>query len=173
MGRRTLLFDEDECIGCFACEVACKQEHHIPTGEHWIRILKVGPTRIGARLSMRFVAVHCRHCGKPPCMSACPVNAVSRRSDGVVLFNEEVCIGCQACVEACPFGVPQVRVEKNTVGACNLCFERTDRGLKPSCVHHCPTRALTFGDPNDLASRRVEEGLEQKGESLTHERRGL
>jgi len=148
MDKPSLLFNQDECIGCFACEVACKQEHQIPPGEHWIRILKIGPARIGRKLTMRYAALHCMHCGKPSCMSACPVGAISKRFDGIVLFNEELCTGCKACMEACPFGAPQYHSEKNVVRACNLCMERVDKRLMPSCVSHCPTNALYFGNPN-------------------------
>lgn len=151
--KQSLLFNADECIGCFSCEVACKQEHHTPARERWIRILKIGPTRVGGRLMMSFSAVHCMHCGKPVCMKVCPAGAISKRHDGIVLFKEELCTGCKACIEACPFGAPQYNEDKDTVEACNLCVDRVDRGLLPSCVHHCPTHALYFGDCNNFSSR--------------------
>lgn len=153
MVKKSLLFDGDRCIGCFACEVACKQEHNIPAGEHLIRIFRVGPVKVNGKLTMNFVAIRCMHCGKPSCMKACPVGAISKRSDGIVIFNEELCTGCKACMETCPFGAPQYNSEKDVVRACNLCVERVDKGLTPSCVHHCPTSALYFGDCNTFTSR--------------------
>lgn len=153
MSRRFLFFDADECIGCFACEVACKQEHNIPPGESWIRIGKIGPRKIGEKLAMTFTASRCRHCGRPSCLDECPEGAISKRSDGIVVFNEELCTGCKACIEACPFAAPQYSAEKDVVRACNLCAERIDRGLKPSCAHHCPTAALFFGESHEFTAR--------------------
>jgi len=152
MVKKALLFNPDECLGCFACEVACKQEHGLQAGEHWIRIFKEGPIKTGRKWALKFISRRCRHCGRPACQEACPVGAISKRSDGIVLFSEELCIGCKDCIEVCPFGAPQYNVEKDIVRACNLCVERIDRGLKPSCVHHCPTKALSFGDCNSYAT---------------------
>ena len=152
--RVTLLADIDLCIGCFACETACKQEHNLPVGIKWISIVQVGPQEIGGRLVMDFVPMHCRHCENPPCMQACPVDAISRRNDGIVLFNEEICIGCKQCIEACPFGAAQYNPEIERVQACNLCYERVDQGLLPACVQNCPTQALIFGAPNTLSEQR-------------------
>jgi Fe-S-cluster-containing dehydrogenase component len=152
MVEKTLLFDSDECLGCFACEVACKQEHQLPPGENWIHIVKEEPTKAEGKWSMKFTARRCRHCGRPACREACPVGAITRRSDGIVIFSEELCMGCKACIEACPFGAPQYNAERDIVRACNLCVERIDQGLKPSCVHHCPTKALFFGNCNSYGS---------------------
>lgn len=149
----TLLTDIDLCYGCFACETACKQEHNLPADTNWIKVVQAGPKIVGGRLTMDFVPMHCRHCEKPSCVEACPENAISRRSDGIVLLNEELCIGCEQCVEACPFGARQLNPEKGVVQGCNLCYERVDQGLPPICVQNCPTEALVFGDPKTLPDR--------------------
>lgn len=146
--KMKLLAAKDLCIGCFACETACKQEHNLPVGPRWMKVIQVGPTEISTKLVMDFIPMHCRHCENPPCMGACPVDAISKRSDGIVIFNEELCIACNQCIEACPFGAPQYNPEKKVVQACTLCYERVDQGLLPSCVQNCPTQALIFGDPN-------------------------
>ena len=151
--KRALLEDIDLCVGCFACETACKQEHDLPPGPKWMKVVQVGPVEVGGKLVMDFIPMHCRHCANPPCMSACPVAAISKRNDGIVLFSEELCIGCKQCMEACPFGAPQYNPKKDVVQACNLCQERVDQGLQPACVQNCPTQALLFGDPNTLSDR--------------------
>ncbi|MFH1089950.1 MAG: 4Fe-4S dicluster domain-containing protein [Pseudomonadota bacterium] len=151
--HKKLLANIDWCIGCFACEVACKQEHQLPEGPKWIKVVQVGPEEVGGKLVMDFVPMHCRHCENPPCLAACPVDAITKRSDGLVLFNEELCIGCVECLEACPFGAPQLNPAKGVVQACNLCFERVDQGFSPACVQNCPTQALVFGDPNSFSDQ--------------------
>ena len=152
--KKSLLTHLDLCVGCFACEVACKQEHNLPIGMCWIKVVRVGPKKIGGRLFMHFAPVHCRHCGKPPCMEVCPVGAISKRSDGIVLFSDKLCIGCKICIEACPFGALQYNAEKEAVEACNLCVERVDQGLQPICAQNCPTGALRFGDTADFVLHR-------------------
>jgi len=152
--RVALLVDTALCYGCYTCEIACKQEHNLPAGPRLIRVTKVGPRRVLGKLTMDFYPVHCMHCAKPACLEACPVDAISKRPDGVVLFHTEKCIGCLACVEACPFGVPQYNSVNNVVQNCDLCIRRIDNGLKPACVHHCPTGALFFGDVGTFEKQR-------------------
>lgn len=158
--RVTLLTDIDLCIGCFACEAACKQEHPLPKSVKWMKVVQAGPVERGGKLYMDFVPMHCRHCGNPPCIKVCPVNGIVKRDDGIVIYDQEVCIGCQACVEACPFGAAQYNPEVDRVQACTLCYERVDQGLLPACVQNCPTQALIFGPPGILSERRREKQAE-------------
>jgi molybdopterin-containing oxidoreductase family iron-sulfur binding subunit len=141
MEKKSLLVDVDLCYGCFSCEVACKQEHGLAVGTNFIKVHQVGPTRIGGKLTMDFVPMACKHCGKPT--------------------------GCQLCLEACPFGAPQFLAGKDIVQKCDLCVDRTDLGQLPACVHHCPTEALVFGNPNTLPERIQK----RRAESVTRERR--
>jgi len=166
MEKKSLLVDMDLCYGCFSCEVACKQEHGLAVGTNFIKVHQVGPTRIGGKLTMDFVPMACKHCGKPACMEACPEDAIYKRSDGIVLINEEKCTGCQLCLEACPFGAPQFLAGKDIVQKCDLCVDRIDRGQLPACVHHCPTEALIFGNPNTLPERIQK----RRAESMVRER---
>jgi Fe-S-cluster-containing dehydrogenase component len=156
MKRVVLLTDLDLCVGCFACETACKQEHNLPVGVRWMRVVQAGPEEIGKKLVMDFVPTHCRHCENPPCIQACSMDGITKRSDGIVIYNEDACIGCMMCIEACPFGMVQFNEEKGVAQACNMCYDRVDQGLEPACVAHCPNHALVFGDPVILSNRRRE-----------------
>jgi Fe-S-cluster-containing dehydrogenase component len=154
MHRKAILVDIDSCYGCFACEVACKQEHNLPIDIHYIRVHKIGPKKVDGRLRMDFHPMQCRHCARPPCIEACPENAITQRTDGIVLISEELCIGCLKCIEACPFGAIECHPETGLAGKCDLCVDRIDQGELPSCVYHCPTEALQFGDPNEITARK-------------------
>lgn len=151
MARYTMLARRDQCLGCQACEIACKQEHGIPVGPRWMRVITFGPEEVRGRLRLSFNQVRCMHCGQPPCIDACPTNAISKRADGIVLIDDELCIGCGACLEACPFAAPQFNPEKGTMEKCDLCVHRVDEGLKPACVLVCPTGTLIFGDAGQVS----------------------
>ena len=150
MIQRNLFVDLEYCIGCYACEVACKQENNIPVGIKWINVVKVGPRMVGNKLRMDFVPMRCRHCAKAPCIDACPEKAITKRADGIVLVNEELCNGCMVCFEACPFGVIQLNPETQVAEKCTLCVHRVDAGLEPACVLACPSKCMYFGDINEL-----------------------
>jgi DMSO reductase iron-sulfur subunit len=150
MVELSLLIHTDLCFGCQACEVACKQENHLGVGPRWIRVIETGPKEIGGELKMSYIPIRCFHCAKPVCEQTCPTGAIHKRIDGIVVLNADLCIGCKACIEACPFGAPQLNPETKVVGKCTLCVHRIDKGLEPACVAACPTRAIYFGDINQL-----------------------
>ena len=160
MTNYSLLIDADLCIGCQACEVACKQENNIPVGPRWVRAIQVGPKEVGGELKMSFIVVRCKHCAKPACMDVCPTDAITKRADGIVLIKPELCTGCKACIEACPFGAPQLNPEKSIVEMCTLCVHRIDQGLAPACFLACPTEAISFGDTNTLIESKREKYAE-------------
>lgn len=150
MGGASLVFDPNLCVGCNSCEVACKQKNGLPVGVHWIQVITIGPYKAGERLRMRFSSVRCMHCAKAPCIDTCPENAIVKRADGIVLIDEEACIGCKKCIEVCPFGAIQFNDERGVVWKCTLCAKLIDEGLEPSCAKHCMTGALRFGDVNEV-----------------------
>ena len=148
-----LIVNTADCVGCSACEVACKQEHNLPVGPRWIRVYTNAPRIMEGKWQLRYTVTHCMHCSQPPCKDACPVNAITKRQDGVVLVNEELCIGCKDCIDACPLGVMQFEEEKKVAQKCNLCVERIDAGLAPSCVNACPSHCIYFGDVGQITER--------------------
>lgn len=153
MDQYTLMVDHRLCFGCYTCEVACKQENSLPVGPRWIRVITVGPRKIEERLVMDFVPMTCKHCGKPACIEVCPTKAITKNPKGIVLIEENLCNGCKACIEACPFHAPQFNPSKGVVEKCNLCLSRIEKGLKPSCVQHCPAEAIYFGEINQVGEK--------------------
>ena len=151
MAELTLWADVSQCIGCFSCELACKQENNVAEGAKWIHISQVGPQQVGKKLRLSFVPMVCMHCGKPTCLTACPEKAISKRADGIVLIDPELCTGCKACVESCKFGAMQFDEKKGVAEKCTLCLHRLQQGVKPSCVISCPAGALLFGDVNRMS----------------------
>ena len=146
----TLVVNTSDCVGCSACEIACKQEHNLPIGPRWIRVYPDCPREIEGKLQLRYTVTHCMHCSQPPCKDACPVGAIHKREDGIVLFDEEICIGCKDCIDACPLGIVQFDGEKEVAQKCDLCVERLDKGLQPACVAACPSRCIYFGDIEEI-----------------------
>ncbi len=155
--RYGLVIDLERCIGCQTCRIACKVEHNLDTGSG-IRVDTVGgkypdtPAGKYPNLSMSYLPVPCMHCGKPSCMDACPVEAISKRKDGIVLVDEEKCTGCQACIDACPYTAITFDSKKNVVQKCTLCLHRIEQGLEPFCVRCCEDETMFFGDLNDPKS---------------------
>ncbi|MCX8111499.1 MAG: 4Fe-4S binding protein [Syntrophorhabdaceae bacterium] len=137
MSKRYLTIFKDDCCGCHSCEVACKQEHNLDVGPRLIRIIDKSPL---------FVPIYCHHCADAPCKRACPVDAIIRNSQGIVLINEDICIGCRECIMACPFGAMQFHGEKEVALKCDLCLERLTQGEIPACASVCPTGCILWGD---------------------------
>jgi tetrathionate reductase subunit B len=155
--RFGLIIDQERCIGCEACSVACKNENR--GGQGWIRVetsnvdQKDTPEGKFPDLKMHFLPRVCQHCDEPPCREACPAGAIIKREDGVVVLDEATCDGCQTCLNACPYDVLFFNAEANKAEKCNLCSHRILRGLEPFCVVCCEGQAIYFGDLNDPGSR--------------------
>jgi molybdopterin-containing oxidoreductase family iron-sulfur binding subunit len=165
-----MLIDMKRCIGCHACSIACKVENGTPLGVDWHRVMTIGgdhldtPSGVYPHLSMAYLPVPCMHCQNAPCQQVCPAAAISRRADGIVLIDSQKCIGCQYCVWACPYGVPQYNQASGTVEKCTFCAQRVDQGQQPFCVDACVYGARVFGDLNDPNSEVVRAIAERHGE---------
>jgi formate dehydrogenase iron-sulfur subunit len=155
INHKAFIFDAARCIDCRACMVACSVENNIAMDKTRIWVAGLGVMGEFPNLERGTMVYHCMHCGHPDCMSACPVGAYTKREDGPVIYNPDVCIGCRYCMNACPFGVPHFDYDKGLVeGAfidkCTMCPQRIDIGMEPACVATCPTDALVFGERDDL-----------------------
>ena len=143
MEKISLVIRKKDCMGCHACEVACKQEHGLNVGPRLIHVIEKSPD---------FIPVYCRQCAKPPCRDACPVGAISRNESGIVLIDNDLCIGCRECIDACPFGAMQYEEELEVAIKCDLCLERLASGKKPACLSVCPTGCITMGGKKSVAA---------------------
>ena len=152
MTRFGFLIDQDTCIGCHACTVACKAEHDVPLGVNrtWVKYIESGSFPDVAR---HFAVMRCNHCDNAPCVTICPTNALFHRDNGIVDFDTANCIGCKSCMNACPYDALYIDPADHTAQKCNFCAHRVEAGLQPSCVVVCPTQSIVAGDLDDPASR--------------------
>lgn len=147
MKKHLLRIDEVFCWGCKACEVACKQENHVPDGVKLIALKEEFHKEKDGTLDFIFRLNICRHCDDPPCMAECPVEAITQREDGIVILDSEECTGCEACLEACPYDAIAFDEKHSVARKCNLCYQRVDSGLLPACADNiCLGHCIHFGD---------------------------
>jgi anaerobic dimethyl sulfoxide reductase subunit B (iron-sulfur subunit) len=147
--------NQERCIGCYACVVACKDWHDVPAGPaSWRRITTQEEGKF-PEVKVVHISLACNHCGKPPCLLACPVEAITKRKkDGIVLVDQEKCIGCRSCVKECPYGSPQFREAENAkMEKCHFCLDRLAEGNEPICVAGCPVGALEAAPLAELTSK--------------------
>ena len=146
------VIDNRNCIGCHACTVACKAENDVPIGVNrtWVKYIEKGNFPHTKRF---FSVMRCNHCEDAPCTKICPTSALYTRSDGIVDFNNERCIACKSCTQACPYDAIYIDPETHTAAKCNYCAHRVDVGLKPACVNVCPTEAIVAGDLDNSVSK--------------------
>jgi Fe-S-cluster-containing dehydrogenase component/formate-dependent nitrite reductase membrane component NrfD len=146
--RWAKVIDHTRCIGCHACTTACKSENLVPLGvtRTYVKYADVGEFPQARRA---FQVTRCNQCADPPCVAACPTTAMYQRADGIVDFDKRICIGCKACIAACPYDAIFINPKDHSAEKCNFCAHRLDIGLEPACVVVCPTEAILIGDLND------------------------
>jgi Fe-S-cluster-containing dehydrogenase component len=167
-----MLYDATMCVGCRACQMACKREYGLPQ-DIGADGLYESPGQLSASTrtliqlaqgdqpgEQSFVKRQCMHCLHPACVSACPVGALRQTEYGAIDYDANRCIGCRYCMVACPFGIPMFEWDKALpfIQKCDMCVGRLERGLAPACADVCPTGAITFGERNSLvveAERRI------------------
>ena len=153
------LFDINKCTGCHACEVACAAWNNTEAVS-WRRVVKIESGSY-PNVTVRNLSMPCLHCDQAPCLQSCPVGAIHKRQDGVVLVDQKTCVGCMLCFWACPFGAPQFGAE-GKMTKCTYCDDRPD-GLPRACEEVCPTKAIFSGDMDELERLAAQHGAERVG----------
>ncbi len=178
--------DTSLCIGCKACEVACKEWNHVPdrplslTGNSYDNTGKLGADtwRHVAFVEQRVASPDgelrwlmssdvCKHCTDAACLEVCPTGSLFRTEFGTVVVQQDICNGCGYCVPACPFGVIDRRRDDGRAWKCTLCYDRLKGGLEPACAQACPTDSIQFGPLDELRGRAAVRvaTLQRRGES--------
>ncbi|HOP86974.1 MAG TPA: 4Fe-4S binding protein [Syntrophorhabdaceae bacterium] len=157
MKTYAILIDTSYCTGCNTCSYRCIQEFR-------------SHTQATNGLFRTFVAINdgglyhkrCMHCFDPECVKVCPVNALSKSEYGPVLYDQEKCIGCQSCVKACPFSIPQYDEKTQKILKCSLCAHRIAENKEPACAEACPTGAIQFGESKAILGKAKEIAKKRK-----------
>jgi formate dehydrogenase iron-sulfur subunit len=174
--RMGFFTDTSLCIGCKACEVACKEWNELPTDEigftgqsydntgrlsastwrHVAFIEQAEPVDDTEGIRWLMSSDVCKHCTTAPCLDVCPTGALFRTEFGTVVVQDDVCNGCGMCVPACPFGVIERREDDGRAWKCTLCYDRLKDGREPACAQACPTDSIQFGALDDLRAHAAE-----------------
>ena len=172
-GKKAMLYDASRCVGCRACQSACRRENELLpesigyggiydnpsdiSAGTWT-LIKYKELEANGNKELLLCKYQCMHCTNASCEAVCPTRAISHQGDAVII-DQEWCIGCGYCVQACPFGVPHKDEDEGTVQKCTFCIDRITQGLEPACVEVCPAGAIIYGDRAKLITegeRRVQ-----------------
>lgn len=150
MTRYGMSIDLERCLGCYACVVACATENELAPDAYRVRMREDVTGRF-PDLTGEFRPESCYHCDDAPCVAVCPTGATRVNAEGIVTLEPARCIGCKACITACPYGMRYLTV-RGVADKCTFCAHRVADGRVPACVETCPTGARAFGDLDDPAS---------------------
>lgn len=154
MKQFTFVVDVDRCIGCKGCQVACKMENSVALGEGRNKVCTIGPNGTYPDLELYFLPTMCQQCENPSCVQACPTGACCKgEGNGVILVDQDRCVGCGSCRRACPYQMIRSSRELRTADKCTLCAQLRQAGDTPACVRNCSGGALHYGDINDPSSQ--------------------
>ncbi|WP_094606745.1 Anaerobic dimethyl sulfoxide reductase chain B [Sporomusa silvacetica DSM 10669] len=143
-------YDMSTCIGCRACQIACKDKNNLKVGVIYRQVYD-RESGVFPNPRIDHLSLGCNHCANPKCTKNCPTGALYKQDkDGVVLHNKEKCIGCKMCLWSCPYGVPQYNEEEGKAGKCDLCVDLLAKGEEPACVTTCVMRSLHVGEIEEL-----------------------
>ena len=141
-----------DCIGCRACEIACKDKNGLAAGPRFRRVMYVEGGTYPEVFAYK-VNISCNHCAEPACLPACPTGAIFKhKENGIVDIDSTLCIGCRRCEATCPYGAPQYDPSDHLVKKCNMCIDEIEAGRKPYCVMACMMRVLDIGPVDKLMS---------------------
>lgn len=145
-------FDMTRCVGCRACQIACKDKNRLDVG---VILRKAKNFEVGEFPTCKTYSYSfsCNHCETPACMTVCPTGAIYKAEDGTVILDSALCDGCGSCVEICPYGHPQMVESEGVAIKCDACAYLRAKGMNPACVDACPSRALEFGDLDELRAK--------------------
>lgn len=160
-GQLGFYFQQDRCIGCFTCQIACKDKNNLPIGQNFRRVYEfAGGGYSHARKGLvndvyaYWLSMSCNHCANPACVKSCPTGAMKKSGDnGIVLIDQARCIGCRRCIAVCPYGAPQFNPQTGKTGKCDMCQDLLAKGEKPVCVTGCPMRVLDQGNLDELKKK--------------------
>jgi anaerobic dimethyl sulfoxide reductase subunit B (iron-sulfur subunit) len=141
--------DSKRCVQCHSCQVACKSVNNVELGPTWRQVLSYWDGTF-PHVTNHTISISCLHCAHPACLEICPAGAITKRpEDGIVVVDQNECVGCRNCAKACPYGAPQFGAN-GKMQKCILCMDRLTVGLQPACVATCPGEALAFGPLEEL-----------------------
>ena len=184
MNELIKVIDLSRCTACRGCQVACKQWNELPASQtsnfgsyqnppdlQWntwtlIRFQEIEDR--GGNVKWLFRKDGCMHCSDAACMQVCPTQALYRTEFGSVSLDADKCIGCKACIPACPFGVPKMNAATNKIGKCTFCYDRLSVNQPPACVQSCPTGAIAIGERQEMLAGAYKRARELGGDASVY-----